>query len=117
MRSLAELSRMTKELAGRAVDGKATSDDLAPATFTVTNLGAFGIERFTPVLNPPQVAILGVGSIALKAVETASGAVEHIPHIGLSLTIDHQAVDGAPGARFLQALSRNIAQFDLLLAR
>ena len=115
-RSLAELSRIAKELAGRAVDGKATADDLAPATFTVTNLGAFGIERFTPVLNPPQVAILGVGSIALKGAETPDGAIEHIPHIGLSLTIDHQAVDGAPGARFLQALSRTIAQFDLLLA-
>ncbi len=114
--SLAELSRTAKELAQRAVDGKARPADLAPATLTVTNLGAFGIERFTPVLNPPQVAIVGVGSITLKAVETPGGEVEHIPHIGLSLTIDHQAVDGAPGARFLQALSRGIAQFDLLLA-
>ncbi|MCG8479169.1 MAG: 2-oxo acid dehydrogenase subunit E2 [Spirochaetales bacterium] len=115
--SLAKLSRTAKELAQRAVDGKARPADLAPATITVTNLGAFGIERFTPVLNPPQVAILGVGSIALKTIETSDGGVEHIPHIGLSLTIDHQAVDGAPGARFLRALSRRIAQFDLLLAR
>lgn len=113
--SLLQLSTRVKELAGRALDGKAGPDDLAPATFTVTNLGAFGVERFTPVLNPPQVAILGVGSIELKAVETADG-VEHHPHIGLSLTIDHQAVDGAPAARFLQVLCRRIAAFDLVLA-
>ncbi|MEX2442659.1 MAG: dihydrolipoamide acetyltransferase family protein [Alkalispirochaeta sp.] len=115
--SLAQLSRQVKELAQRAIDGKATSNDLAPATFTVTNLGAFGIERFTPVLNPPQVAILGVNSINLKAVEGSDGAVEHVPHMGLSLTINHQVVDGAPGARFLQTLSRRLAEFDLLLAR
>jgi pyruvate dehydrogenase E2 component (dihydrolipoamide acetyltransferase) len=113
--SLAEMSRRGKELARRAIDGKAGPADLAPATFTVTNLGAFGVERFTPVLNPPQVAILGVGSIELKALQQPDGSVEHIPHMGLSLTIDHQAVDGAPGARFLQALSRNLAAFDLLL--
>ncbi len=115
--TLAALSGQVKELAQRAIDGKATNADLAPATFTVTNLGAFGIERFTPVLNPPQVAILGVGSIDLKAVDRGDGTVEHIPHMGLSLTIDHQAVDGAPGARFLQTLSRRLADFDLLLAR
>ena len=116
--SLAELSARIKELASRAIDGKAGPADLAMGTFTVTNLGAFGIERFTPVLNPPQVAILGVGSIDLKPVAAADGTgVEHLPHIGLSLTIDHQAVDGAPGARFLAALSGAIAGFDLLLAR
>jgi pyruvate dehydrogenase E2 component (dihydrolipoamide acetyltransferase) len=113
--TLADLSRRGKELAQRAIDGKAGPDDLAPATFTITNLGAFGVERFTPVLNPPQVAILGVGSIELKAVQRPDGSVEHVPHMGISLTIDHQAVDGAPGARFLQALSRNLAAFDLLL--
>jgi pyruvate dehydrogenase E2 component (dihydrolipoamide acetyltransferase) len=61
------------------------------------------------------VAILGVGSIELKAVQRPDGSVEYVPHMGISLTIDHQAVDGAPGARFLQALSRNLAAFDLLL--
>jgi pyruvate dehydrogenase E2 component (dihydrolipoamide acetyltransferase) len=111
------LSNEVKALAQRAIDGKASNEDLAPATFTVTNLGAFGIERFTPVLNPPQVAILGVGSIDLKAIEGDDGSIQHVPHMGLSLTIDHQAVDGAPGARFLQTLNRRLAQFDLLLAR
>lgn len=117
--SLAAISRLGKELATRAIDGKSGPDDLAPATFTVTNLGAFGIERFTPVLNPPQVAILGIGSIDLKPVpdDDAPEGITHIPSLGLSLTIDHRAVDGAPGARFLKTLASRIAAFDLLLAR
>jgi pyruvate dehydrogenase E2 component (dihydrolipoamide acetyltransferase) len=81
----------------------------------VTNLGGFGVESFTPVLNPPQVAILGVSNIQIKPVQGASG-VEFVPHLGLSLTINHQVVDGAPGARFLQTLAGLIANFDLLLA-
>ena len=68
-----------------------------------------GVESFTPLLNPPQVAILGVGAITLKPVRR-QGKVEFIDHIALSLTIDHRAVDGAPAARFLQALSRTIAR-------
>ena len=88
---------------------------MAGGTFTVTNLGNLGIESFTPVLNPPEVAILGVGNINLKPVEV-DGEVEFIPHLGLSLTINHQVVDGAPAARFLQALSQGLAGIELLLA-
>ena len=80
----------------------------------MTNLGAFGIESFTPVLNPPQVAILGVCGIQPKPVEVG-GAVQFLPHIGLSLTINHQVVDGAPAARFLQALGQAIAAIDLVM--
>ena len=72
---------------------------------------------FTPVLNVPQVAILGVGAIVPGAVQEADGAVTFIPQIALSLTVNHQVVDGAPGARFLQALAADIGRFDLLLAR
>jgi pyruvate dehydrogenase E2 component (dihydrolipoamide acetyltransferase) len=115
MRSLKALADDSRRLAAACQAGKALPDDLTGGTFTVTNLGAFGIESFTPVLNPPQVAILGVGNITLKPVEVDE-AVQFIPHIGLSLTINHQVVDGAPGARFLQAVSRNLAQIDLLLA-
>ena len=82
----------------------------------MTNLGAFGIESFTPVLNLPQVAILGVGGIGLKAVAAEADGAAFAPHIGLSLTINHQVVDGAPAARFLETLSRNLANVDLLLA-
>ena len=113
--SLRQISQESKRLAQAAIDNKSTPDDLNGGTFTVTNLGAFGVETFTPVLNPPQVAILGVGGIGLKAVEV-NGGVEHIPHINLSLTINHQVVDGAPAARFLQTLAQSIAGVDLLLA-
>lgn len=113
--SLKQLSQESKRLADGSQSGKISPDELSGGTFTVTNLGSLGIETFTPILNPPQVAILGVGSINLKAVESDEG-VEFIPHLTLSLTINHQVVDGAPGARFLQALSRNLAQVDLLLA-
>ncbi len=115
--SLTEIHEHARELAERAVSGKARSEDLAPATFTVTNLGALGIEYFTPVLNVPQVAILGVGAITYRPVPQADGTGELIPHITLSLTVDHQAVDGAPAAKFLQTLCAEIADFDLLLAR
>ena len=113
--SLKQISRQAGRLAGACLDGTISPDELSGATFTVTNLGSLGVESFTPILNPPQVGILGVGSVNLKPVEVA-GAVQFIPHIGLSLTINHQVVDGAPGARFLQAVSKNVAEFELLLA-
>jgi pyruvate dehydrogenase E2 component (dihydrolipoamide acetyltransferase) len=110
--TLAALAGETRGLAERAVAGTATPDDLGPATFTVTNLGGLGIEHFTPVLNTPQVGILGVGTI----VHGFDADGEVIPQIGLSLTIDHRGVDGAPAARFLQELADNIANFELTLA-
>ncbi len=110
--TLAALAGETRGLAERAVAGTATPDDLGPATFTVTNLGGLGIEHFTPVLNTPQVGILGVGTI----VHGFDADGEVIPQIGLSLTIDHRGVDGAPAARFLQELAGNIASFELTLA-
>ena len=113
--SLKGISAEAKRLASLCHDGKAQPDDLTGSTFTVTNVGAFGVESFTPVLNIPEVAILGVGAIFLKPVEV-NGKVEFHDSIGLSLTIDHQVVDGAPGARFLKALCENIANIDLLLA-
>lgn len=114
--SLLELSAQTKVMANRAREGVAQPDELAGSTFTVSNVGAFGIEAFTPVLNIPEVAILGVGTIVLKPIATKSG-VEFIEHIGLSLTMDHQAVDGADAARFMRALIDQIATLDHLLIR
>ncbi|MBW7883265.1 MAG: 2-oxo acid dehydrogenase subunit E2 [Caldilineaceae bacterium] len=113
--SLREISAEAKRLATACLDGKVMPDELTGGTFTVTNLGAFGVESFTPVLNPPQVAILGVCNIQPKAVEVG-GEIQFVPHIGLSLTINHQVVDGAPAARFLQALGQSVAQIDLMLA-
>ena len=81
----------------------------------MTNMGGLGIESFTPLLNPPQVAILGAGSINLKPMPVEND-VAFVPHIGFSLTINHQVVDGAPAARFLAELTKNLARIDLLLA-
>jgi pyruvate dehydrogenase E2 component (dihydrolipoamide acetyltransferase) len=108
-----ELAARMKELTAQAVDGTIAPDDLSGATFTISNLGALGIESFTPLLNPPQVAILGVGAIQLKPVRRA-GQVEFIDAIGLSLTCDHQIIDGAPGARFLQVLKSKIEDVESL---
>jgi pyruvate dehydrogenase E2 component (dihydrolipoamide acetyltransferase) len=109
--SLAELSARVKELARRAVAGGIGADDLTGGTFTVSNLGNLGVQSFTPILNPPQVAILGVDAIELKAVRR-EGRVEFVDHIGLSLTCDHQVIDGAPGARFLKVVRERIENIE-----
>lgn len=114
-KSLKEISDELRVLAAKCREGSASPEELSGGTFTVTNLGAFGIESFTPVLNAPEVGILGVCSINPKAV-TEKGETRFVPHMGLSLTIDHQAVDGAPGARFLAELSRRMGSFETLAA-
>ena len=113
--SARELAATARRMADACRDGKILPDELTGGTFTVTNLGGFGIESFTPILNSPQVAILGVGNINPKPVQ-AEDSVVFIPHIGLSLTVNHQIVDGAPAARFLAQLRKNIADIELLLA-
>jgi pyruvate dehydrogenase E2 component (dihydrolipoamide acetyltransferase) len=112
--SLLGLARRLKELAAQAVEGTISVDDLNGGTFTVSNLGSLGVESFTPVLNPPQVAILGVNAIGLKPVRKPDGNIEFIDSIGLSLTLDHQVVDGAPGARFLRAVREKIEDAEAL---
>jgi pyruvate dehydrogenase E2 component (dihydrolipoamide acetyltransferase) len=113
--SLKALSQTARDLATAAQHGNLPPDAMSGGTFTVSNLGSLGIESFTPIINPPQVAILGVGNTQLKPIET-NGDVQFIPHVHLSLTIDHQVVDGAPGARFLQALTQALANIELWLA-
>ena len=105
--SLTELAAKTKQLAQQAIEGQIAPDDLTGGTFTVSNLGALGIESFTPILNPPQAALLGVNTIELKAVRK-NGAIEYVDRIGLSLTCDHQVIDGAVGARFLRVLREQL---------
>jgi pyruvate dehydrogenase E2 component (dihydrolipoamide acetyltransferase) len=78
------------------------------ASFTVTNLGAYGVEMFTPVLNLPQVGILGVNAITLRPADLGDGVIGFVPMIGLSLTYDHRAVDGAPASLFLAAVKKEI---------
>jgi pyruvate dehydrogenase E2 component (dihydrolipoamide acetyltransferase) len=103
-------------LASQAADGSVSPDRLAGATFTISNLGDLAIELCTPVINVPQVAILGVGAIHLKPVRT-NGRVEHIDAITLSLTCDHQAIDSASGARFLRTLKDKIehVEYEVIL--
>jgi pyruvate dehydrogenase E2 component (dihydrolipoamide acetyltransferase) len=95
------------------VKGTIPADDLSGGTFTVSNLGGLGIETFTPLLNPPQVAVLGVGAIRLRPVRVG-GKVEFEDAIYLSLTCDHQIVDGAPGARFLKVVKEQIEKVETL---
>lgn len=113
--SLRQISTECKRLTAACNEGTIAPTELENGTFTVSNLGSLEIESFTPILNPPQAAILGVGGISLKPVEE-NGEVQFRKQLSLSLTIDHQAVDGAPAARFLQDLARGLAQIDLLLA-
>jgi len=108
---LAGLAAEVGRLAQQAEQGTVSPDDLAGGTFTVSNLGSLGIESFTPILNPPQVALLGVTAIELKPVRRGSG-VEFVEHIGLSLTCDHQIIDGAMGARFLKLLREHIERIE-----
>lgn len=114
--SLNELSLRAKDLITEAQSGKINPDKLAGATFTVTNLGSLGVESFTPVINPPQTGILGVCTITQRIKKTPEGDKSY-PAMGLSLTFDHRAVDGAPAAKFLKALCFNLEHFDLLLAK
>ena len=94
-------------------DGKIEPDLLAGATFTVSNLGGFGIESFTPLLNVPQVAILGVDAIFPRATIDEDGSVGVEQRIGFSLTADHRVIDGADAARFLQDLVKAIENIDI----
>ena len=113
--SLREISAEAKRLAAACQAGNVNPDELSGGTFTVSNLGAFGIESFTPVLNAPQVAILGVDAIVPRPAAGPGGTVVLEQRIGLSITVDHQVVDGAPAARLLKAFADAIADIDLLL--
>jgi len=98
-------------LSSVCLEGKVSPDDLIGGTFTVINLGILGIESFTPILNVPQVGILGVGDVNLKPVEV-NGKIEFISHIRLSLTVNRQTVEDFPAARFLCAFSQQISKID-----
>jgi pyruvate dehydrogenase E2 component (dihydrolipoamide acetyltransferase) len=111
--TLRQFSVQSKTLANDAIGGSISPDLLGGATFTVSNLGAFGIESFTPLLNVPQVAILGVDAVFPRAVINADGSVGAEQRIGFSLTADHQVIDGADAARYLKDLCTAVADIDL----
>lgn len=106
-KALKEIDATIKELTEKARQGKLTKEELSGGTFTVTNLGMYGVDFFTPIINPPEAAILGVGKLAQKPVVT-DGRVEVKPVMTLSLSYDHRIVDGAPAAEFLNKVKQFI---------
>lgn len=114
--SLKELSDAAKKLAKDCKEGKINPDLLKGASFTVSNVGSFGIENFTPVINPPQTGILGVCGIQTRIKEVTGGEIKTYPAMTLCLTYDHRALDGTPASKFLVALKNNLENFTLLLA-
>ncbi len=114
--NLKQLSDTAKKLAYECKDGKINPDYLQGGSFTVSNLGAMGIESFTPVINPPQTGILGVNTIETR-VREVNGQIVAYPAMTLSLTYDHRALDGSPASKFLKDLKHNLENFTLLLAQ
>ncbi len=102
-KSLDQIAVESRELARRTREGLATPDEVSGGTFTITNLGAYNVDGFTPIINPPQVAILGLGRVAEKPV-VRNGQLAVGRTMFLSLTFDHRIVDGAPAADFLKAI-------------
>jgi pyruvate dehydrogenase E2 component (dihydrolipoamide acetyltransferase) len=113
---LNDLAAALKSVAHQCQEGSINPDALTGGTFTISNIGAFGVEHFTPIINPPQVAILGVNTITKRPVEKSDGSLGLAPFIGLSLTIDHRVLDGAPAARFLKSLVTALENFNLTLS-
>jgi pyruvate dehydrogenase E2 component (dihydrolipoamide acetyltransferase) len=112
--SLEEMSLEARRLSSACLEGNVFPDDLENGTFTVTNLGALGIENFTPILNFPQVGILGIGNINLKPV-VVNSKVEFISHIGLSLTVNRQTVKDSSASRFLCSFSQQVSKIDSVI--
>ncbi|HXG69195.1 MAG TPA: dihydrolipoamide acetyltransferase family protein, partial [Gemmatimonadaceae bacterium] len=102
-----EISAMARELAGRARERKLTPEEYTGSTFSVSNLGMFGIDQFTAIINPPEAGILAVGGVEEKAV-VIDGAVTVRKRMRVTMSCDHRVIDGATGAKFLQTLRRLI---------
>jgi len=118
-KSVQAIATESARLIADARAGKATPADLRVGTFTITNLGMYDIDAFTPIINLPQCAILGIGRIVARPVvvdeEAETVAVRKV--VALSLTFDHRVVDGAPAARFLQRIKQFVEQPVIWLTR
>lgn len=111
---LSDISEQVKNLAEKARSNQLTPGELQSGTFTITNLGNYGIDAFTPIINPPETGILGVGRIIKKPiVHNDEIVIRHM--LSLSLTFDHRVVDGAPAAQFLQTVAQYIQNPYLML--
>jgi pyruvate dehydrogenase E2 component (dihydrolipoamide acetyltransferase) len=116
---VASIATETRRLIGAARAGTSRAHDLDGATFTITNLGMFEIDAFTPIVNLPQCAILGLGQIIARPVviDQATEQIAVRRMLSLSLTFDHRLVDGAPAARFLQRVKHFVERPTLWLFR
>jgi len=114
-KSVAEIAAEMNDLVTRAREGRLTPADVAGGTFTVSNLGPFGIEQFTAIINPPQAAILAVGATQLEPVVDEEGQVVVRPVMRMTLSADHRVVDGARAARFLTDLREALEAPTLIL--
>ena len=114
--SLAELSIEAKRLAKICQEGKATPDMLSGASFTVSNVGSLGVEVFTPVVNPPQVGILGVCGTTTR-IKEVNGEIKTYPGMNLCLSYDHRALDGTPASKFMKELCQALENFSLLMMK
>ena len=112
--SLAEIAAARGDVVARARDNKLTTQDMQGGTFTISNLGMYGVEQFVAVLNPPQAAILAVGA-AVDTPVARDGAVEVRPMLTMTLTVDHRAVDGAQAADFLRTVRQLVEEPALAL--
>ena len=112
--SLPGLSAQLSQLAAACRGGNVDPDLLQPdaASFTISNLGAYGVEMFTPVVNLPQAGILGVNTIIQRPAQLEGGAFGFVPYMGLSLTYDHRALDGGPATLLLAGIKHEIETFD-----
>lgn len=109
------LSQALKKVAEECKKGGINPDLLSPeaASFTVSNLGNYGVEIFTPIINVPQSAILGVNTIVLRPKDLGGGVYDFVPYIGLSLTYDHRSLDGGEATRFVKQIATEIENLDL----
>lgn len=112
--SLEELLKQLKELADSCRNSTVNPDLLQStnASFTISNLGSYGVEMFTPIINLPQIAILGVNTIVNRPAELGNGVFGFVPFIGLSLTYDHRAIDGGPASLFLKEIKNEVENFN-----
>ncbi len=113
-RTIPEIAAARADVVGRTREGKLRAEDLEDGTFTISNLGMYGVERFTAVLNPPQAGILAVGAIEERAV-VDEGELEIQPRMDLTLTVDHRSVDGATASEFLRTLKSFLEEPGLAL--
>jgi pyruvate dehydrogenase E2 component (dihydrolipoamide acetyltransferase) len=114
-KGVTQIAQEVRELAGRARDKKLKPEEYTGSTFSISNLGMFGIEEFTAVINPPEAAILAVGTVQEKPV-VVDGEVTVRPRMRITLSCDHRVIDGATGAQFLQTLVDNLEDPMMMLA-